>query len=346
MASLGNMLLNPHIGLIMIDFTHDLIGLHINGDASIVTPARMKEFDLELPEEENAGRKAVEWVLINVTEAYVHCSKRIPKLIPASRAGHWGTDNPRPKGNDFFGVQASKVVPAGNGVAATNGTTMQPDPLPAWTVPHQNGHHPAQANGQPTGSMNGHSAAQANGHVPAQANGHVPAQANGHVPAQANGHVPAQANGHVPALAGGFLGAPTFDQPGDQASGRHPDQANGHQPSQANGHHLDQTAGSVPVRACDHLAALASGLLAAPTFDHPADLANARRAGGQQADQAGGWQADQADGQPTNGQPAWPGQRPAASIALAARYTSGECRSQARSPLLPRRAPWPLLTQQ
>ena len=40
MASLGNMQQNPHIGIFLADFTHDLIGLHVNGEASIVAPAR------------------------------------------------------------------------------------------------------------------------------------------------------------------------------------------------------------------------------------------------------------------------------------------------------------------
>jgi len=43
MASLGNILENPHIGIFMADFTHDLIGLHVNGDAQIVTPAHMEQ---------------------------------------------------------------------------------------------------------------------------------------------------------------------------------------------------------------------------------------------------------------------------------------------------------------
>ncbi len=118
MASLGNMLQNPHIGVFMADFSRDLIGLHVNGDASIVTPARMLEFDIEIGENENAGRRAVQWVLIHVTEAYIHCSKHIPLLVPQSRVRHWGTDNPRHKGGDYFGVKESR---ARGGRAAGNG---------------------------------------------------------------------------------------------------------------------------------------------------------------------------------------------------------------------------------
>ncbi len=119
MASLGNMLQNPHIGIFLADFTHDLIGLHVNGDAGIVTPARMQEFDLDIPGPGHPGRQPVQWVLVHVTEAFIHCSKHIPKMIPQSRVGHWGTDNPRHKASDYFGAAASKVA------------TAQSNPLPA-----------------------------------------------------------------------------------------------------------------------------------------------------------------------------------------------------------------------
>ena len=36
MASLGNLSENPHIGLLMIDFVEDLIGLHVNGRADVL----------------------------------------------------------------------------------------------------------------------------------------------------------------------------------------------------------------------------------------------------------------------------------------------------------------------
>lgn len=106
MASLGNILQNKHIGILLIDFTRDLVGLHVNGSASIVAPARMRELDPDVADADLAhpGRRPVEWVLVNITEAYIHCSKHIPKLVPQSRVRHWGTDNPRHKGGDYFGV--------------------------------------------------------------------------------------------------------------------------------------------------------------------------------------------------------------------------------------------------
>ena len=111
MASLGNILENPHIGIFMADFSHDLIGLHVNGRAEIVTPAFMQELDRGLPEQAtHSGRRPVQWVLVKVTEAYIHCSKHIPLLVPQSRVRHWGTDNPRHKGGDYFGVAAQGLA--------------------------------------------------------------------------------------------------------------------------------------------------------------------------------------------------------------------------------------------
>jgi uncharacterized protein len=129
MASLGNILENPHVGLFMVDFTHDLIGLHVNGHAEIVTPARIGEIDRCLPEQAtHPGRRPVHWVLVSVTEAYIHCSKHIPKLMPQSRIRHWGTDNPRHKGGDYFGAVAQNLAgltdgpqPAGTEVAGSLG---------------------------------------------------------------------------------------------------------------------------------------------------------------------------------------------------------------------------------
>jgi predicted pyridoxine 5'-phosphate oxidase superfamily flavin-nucleotide-binding protein len=109
MASLGNILENPHIGIFMVDFSRDLIGLHVNGNAEIVTPAHMQELDYDLPEQAaHSGRRPVQWVLVRITEAYIHCSKHIPLMVPQSRVRHWGTDNPRHKGADYFGAAAQK----------------------------------------------------------------------------------------------------------------------------------------------------------------------------------------------------------------------------------------------
>ncbi|MFE2956636.1 pyridoxamine 5'-phosphate oxidase family protein [Nocardia tengchongensis] len=102
MASLGNVLENPHVGILMIDFVQDLIGLHINGTARIVDDALMRRCVPDLPAE-TRGRVPERWVVVDVVEAYIHCRKHIPHLVPAQReARQWGTDNMRAKGGDYF----------------------------------------------------------------------------------------------------------------------------------------------------------------------------------------------------------------------------------------------------
>jgi uncharacterized protein len=136
MASLGNILDNPHVGILMVDFTHDLIGLHVNGDAEIVTPAYVQELDPDLQQPGTSpGTRPVQWVLVRVSEAFVHCSKHIPKLLPQSRVRHWGTDNPRHKGGDYFGVAARRL--AGQVVAAAGAAASTADAQASGSVAAQ-----------------------------------------------------------------------------------------------------------------------------------------------------------------------------------------------------------------
>ncbi|MDF1875306.1 pyridoxamine 5'-phosphate oxidase family protein [Sulfurimonas sp. SAG-AH-194-I05] len=76
MASLGNISENPNIGLLFVDFFENQVGLHVNGKASIVDEAdeQMEAFAKRLTQ------KSVTWVLVEVEEAYIHCSKNIPLL--------------------------------------------------------------------------------------------------------------------------------------------------------------------------------------------------------------------------------------------------------------------------
>ena len=53
MASLGNLSENPHIGLLMIDFVEDLIGLHVNGRAKVFDE---DSFSVRYPGEETPSR--------------------------------------------------------------------------------------------------------------------------------------------------------------------------------------------------------------------------------------------------------------------------------------------------
>ncbi|WP_089965412.1 pyridoxamine 5'-phosphate oxidase family protein [Lihuaxuella thermophila] len=112
-ASLGNIIENPHIGMLFIDFFEHKIGLHINGAAKIIenealhtSPYIPEQTAAILREEE--GRLAERWVLVKIDEAYIHCSKHIPLLKKVDDERHWGTDNEKHKGGDFFGTKAYK----------------------------------------------------------------------------------------------------------------------------------------------------------------------------------------------------------------------------------------------
>ena len=71
-------------------------------------PAHMLEFNIEIDESENAGRKPVQWVLIHVTEAYIHCSKHIPLLVPAVQGPALGHGQPTAQGRRLLRRQGDQ----------------------------------------------------------------------------------------------------------------------------------------------------------------------------------------------------------------------------------------------
>ncbi|MGQ0625984.1 MAG: pyridoxamine 5'-phosphate oxidase family protein [Sporichthyaceae bacterium] len=112
-ASLGNISENAHVGLLFIDFFTDMIGLHVNGAAAII------EHESLLADERTTvsllesltrlgGRRPERWVEVSVHEAYIHCSKHIPRLAKLDKAVDWGTDDAKRKGGDYFGVTAQR----------------------------------------------------------------------------------------------------------------------------------------------------------------------------------------------------------------------------------------------
>lgn len=116
LASLGNIAENPHIGMLLLDFTRDRIGLHINGRAAIVSPGTIAETAIRtgvaLPGEQ-PGRRIERWVLVYVEEAYIHCRKHIPGMRMIDTADWaWDTDDARAKGGDYFGARAGGEVPS------------------------------------------------------------------------------------------------------------------------------------------------------------------------------------------------------------------------------------------
>lgn len=110
-ANAGNMTENPHIAMLMIDFARDTVGLHVNGKARIIENDELRRYADKLPrdviDEINLeGKKCPErWVMVEVEEAYIQCSKHIPLLKKADKAIDWGTDSVAAKGGDYFQLQ-------------------------------------------------------------------------------------------------------------------------------------------------------------------------------------------------------------------------------------------------
>lgn len=121
-ASLGNLAENPHVGLMFVDFFEDLIGLHVNGAARAVEhEALLADERVTVPLLEvltrQGGRRPERWVVVDVHEAYIHCSKHIPRLVRTDRQVDWGTDDAKRKGGDYFGVAETKGLNAPAGEA-------------------------------------------------------------------------------------------------------------------------------------------------------------------------------------------------------------------------------------
>jgi hypothetical protein len=102
MASLGNITENPHVGLLMVDFVQDTVGLHLNGRARLVDTDAMAAQGLEA--RSPAGRTTRLWVQVEVAEAYIHCSKHIPRY--AELAAEDAAAVRRARTTDYFGAAA------------------------------------------------------------------------------------------------------------------------------------------------------------------------------------------------------------------------------------------------
>ena len=68
-----------------------------NTDYEAGFPVEVSETETELE-----VKAALPGVRIEVEEAYIHCSKHIPLLKSLDKEIHWGTDNEKFKGGDFF----------------------------------------------------------------------------------------------------------------------------------------------------------------------------------------------------------------------------------------------------
>ena len=112
-ASLGNITENPHIGILFVDFLETTIGLHVNGKAAVVDNEQLLQHG-DLPNgireaiQVDGGRKPERWVQVSVEEAYIHCSKHVPRLAKVDKKIHWGSDDESCKGGDFFAAGTTK----------------------------------------------------------------------------------------------------------------------------------------------------------------------------------------------------------------------------------------------
>ncbi|MGZ8163487.1 MAG: pyridoxamine 5'-phosphate oxidase family protein [Methylobacter sp.] len=110
MASQGNIIDNPHIGMIFVDFFESTVGLHVNGKAKVVEQDELlkyrKELSANIIEEINTEGKhrPDRWIMVEVEEAYIHCSKHIPLLKKTEKNIAWGTDDEALKRSDFFAL--------------------------------------------------------------------------------------------------------------------------------------------------------------------------------------------------------------------------------------------------
>ena len=115
MASVGNMLENPHIGMIFVDYCQTTMGLHVNGRARVVDARDLLSLPhLPLPLMEAArrtgGRRPEAWIVIDVEEAYIHCSKHVPLMKRLDKHIEWGSDDDTVKGGDFFRIKSGSTA--------------------------------------------------------------------------------------------------------------------------------------------------------------------------------------------------------------------------------------------
>lgn len=62
------------------------------------------EVDLDVA----GGKRPERWVVVSVVEAYIHCSKHIPRMQKIHSEIAWGTDDVVAKGGDYFKAKGSK----------------------------------------------------------------------------------------------------------------------------------------------------------------------------------------------------------------------------------------------
>jgi predicted pyridoxine 5'-phosphate oxidase superfamily flavin-nucleotide-binding protein len=110
MASRGNIIENPNVGLLFVDFTQDQVGLHVNGRARLTEDADLRARHPGLPVDPLPARRPEHWVIAEVEEAYIHCSRHVPRLHRHLGDRHHLTHRAPAKKTDYFEAAARQKV--------------------------------------------------------------------------------------------------------------------------------------------------------------------------------------------------------------------------------------------
>jgi uncharacterized protein len=114
MASMGNINENGYVGLLFVDFFETQVGLHVNGKATVVENAAVEAFSglfdrlpfaTGLATSEDSKKTPERWVVVQIDEAYIHCSKHIPALQYKPE----GEDSGRRAGDVFKAKNADRA---------------------------------------------------------------------------------------------------------------------------------------------------------------------------------------------------------------------------------------------
>ena len=97
MTSLGNLAKNPWTHLMFLDL-EERIGLHIRGVSTIVESEVMASEFPELTTRPSCGRPPERWVILRLTNSYVHCRKHFPRA-------NTDTNEDLDRSSDYFGAR-------------------------------------------------------------------------------------------------------------------------------------------------------------------------------------------------------------------------------------------------
>ena len=75
----------------------------MNGSARIVENDDFAQLIGEVQADANSP-KPERWLVVSVSDAFIHCSKHVPQMRKVDQEVQWGTDDPRLRGGDYFGV--------------------------------------------------------------------------------------------------------------------------------------------------------------------------------------------------------------------------------------------------